>query len=312
MLINTIAAIAVALWIGTHMSVHQIREGYVGVYWRGGALRPSISQPGLHTMIPLYDTFEEVQVTMQTDSVSRIPCGTSGGVMVTIENIEVVNMLKPDKVLSTIKKYGVHYDKIWIFDKIHHEINQFCSKHTLHEVYIEKFDHLDEMIATKIQEGCDKHDTGIDIIAVRVTKPSIPASIAKTFVQLEESKQNLLLQKEQQRLLEVEQKTILMKARAEAERVKDVKEISLSQKIMEAESSKKIAALNDEMISHQIRSKADAEAYSMSVLAEAEKQRLTTNKLRETLYLSLANNTKIYFGDSIPNMFNPFLGDQKI
>jgi hypothetical protein len=30
----------------------------------------------------------------------------------------------------------VHYDRIWIFDKIHHEINQFCSKHSLQEVYI--------------------------------------------------------------------------------------------------------------------------------------------------------------------------------
>lgn len=43
-----------------------------------------------------------------------------------------------------MKEYTIEYDKTWIFDKIHHEINQFCSKHTLQEVFIDKFDTLDE------------------------------------------------------------------------------------------------------------------------------------------------------------------------
>lgn len=54
------------------------------------------------------------------------------------------------------------------------EINQFCSKHTLQEVYIDLFDTLDDDLAKKLQADCDKYDTGIDIIAVRVTKPRIP------------------------------------------------------------------------------------------------------------------------------------------
>jgi hypothetical protein len=31
-------------------------------------------------------------------------------------------------------------DKTWIYDKIDHEINQFCTSHSLQEVYIDKFD----------------------------------------------------------------------------------------------------------------------------------------------------------------------------
>ena len=46
----------------------------------------------------------------------------------------------------TIKNYTVNYDKTWIYDKIHHEINQFCSKNTLQEVFIDKFDELDEKL----------------------------------------------------------------------------------------------------------------------------------------------------------------------
>jgi hypothetical protein len=45
-------------------------------------------------------------------------------------------------VYDTILNFGVHYDKTWIYDKIHHEINQFCSGHTLQEVYIDKFDQV--------------------------------------------------------------------------------------------------------------------------------------------------------------------------
>ncbi len=41
-----------------------------------------------------------------------------------------------------MKEYGVYYDRLWIYDKIHHEINQFCSRHTLQEVYIDKFDRV--------------------------------------------------------------------------------------------------------------------------------------------------------------------------
>ena len=105
---------------------------------------------GLHFKSPI-TSFDQVQITVQTDSVSSIPCGTSGGVVLTFATVEVVNRLRSDLVYETIKNYTIHYDKTWIFDKIHHEINQFCSSHTLQEVYIDLFDTLDEDLA-KVQE----------------------------------------------------------------------------------------------------------------------------------------------------------------
>lgn len=56
--------------------------------------------------------------------------------------LQVVNRLRHSFVHATIKEYGVQYDKTWIYDKIHHEINQFCSSHSLQEVYIDKFDQV--------------------------------------------------------------------------------------------------------------------------------------------------------------------------
>ena len=56
--------------------------------------------------------------------------------------LQVVNRLNKDFVYDTLLNYGVHYDKTWIYDKIHHEINQFCSAHSLQQVYIDMFDQV--------------------------------------------------------------------------------------------------------------------------------------------------------------------------
>jgi hypothetical protein len=116
----------------------------------GGALLNVVTKPGFHMKLPI-TTLKEVQVTVQTDSVTNIPCGTSGGVLINFGKVEVVNRLKEDLVLETVRNYTIDYDKTWIFDKIHHEINQFCSSHTLQEEYITLFDTLDESLQNALQ-----------------------------------------------------------------------------------------------------------------------------------------------------------------
>ena len=43
---------------------------------QGGALLKTISEPGFHYMLPLITSVKMVQVTMQTDEVKNVPCGT--------------------------------------------------------------------------------------------------------------------------------------------------------------------------------------------------------------------------------------------
>ena len=45
-------------------------------------------------------------------------CGTSSGVILTFEKIEVVNRLRKELAHQTIKNYTVTYDQTWIFSKI--------------------------------------------------------------------------------------------------------------------------------------------------------------------------------------------------
>lgn len=98
--------------------IHKIEEGHIGLYWRGGALIDGYTEPGYHTMAPIVTSFANIQVSVQTDRVENIPCGTSGGVMIYFDKIEVVNRLKKGLAHETIKNYTINYDKTWIFDKI--------------------------------------------------------------------------------------------------------------------------------------------------------------------------------------------------
>ena len=56
-----------ALWV--LLGVHVVREGFVGIYHRGGALLPVSTKPGFHWTPAGVAWFSEVQVSVQTDNV---------------------------------------------------------------------------------------------------------------------------------------------------------------------------------------------------------------------------------------------------
>ena len=297
----SIAVAGVALFVFS--GFHQIEEGHVGVYWRAGQLQERVTEPGFHIKLPLIDRVENVQITMQTDSVKDIPCGTSGGTMVYFDRIEVVNRLRKSSVQSTMKLYGVNYDKMWIFDKIHHEINQFCSGATLQEVYISKFDTLDESLAKAIQADCDKHDTGVEIITVRVTKPRIPDAIRRNYEQVEAERAALQVAVEHQKVIENRAFADMRAAEIEAKKKQSVKEIELKTELNAREAAAKMAAVANSMHLDSEKSRADAAYYKALKEAEANKLRFTPEYLKHALIQAISNNSKVYFGDKIPNMF---------
>ena len=99
-----------------------------------------------------------------------------------------------------VKNYTVDYDKPLIFNKVHHEVNQFCSSHTLQEVYIDLFgmflsfkniltaDQIDENLKIALQEEINNMAPGLFILSVRVTKPKIPEAIRHNYEQMEAEK----------------------------------------------------------------------------------------------------------------------------
>ncbi|KAH0459330.1 hypothetical protein IEQ34_012144 [Dendrobium chrysotoxum] len=201
-----------------------------------------------HLKLPLVTQFEPIQVTIQTDLVRDIPCGTKGGVMISFDKIEVlisefctkqvVNRLNKGHVYDTLLNYGVNYDKTWIYDKIHHEINQFCSSHSLQQVYIDMFDQA--------------------LIAIE--------------------------EKDAEKEAETQKKIAL----SEAEKNAQVSKILMEQKLMEKDSSKQQEAIENEMYIAREKSQADANFYRLF--------------LELKFIEAIANNSKIFFGEKVPNM----------
>ena len=78
----------------------------------------SMSGPGFHMMVPFLTMVRNIQTTLQTDEVKNVPCGTSGGVMIYFDRIEVVNVLQQGAVYDIVKNYTADYDKALIFNKV--------------------------------------------------------------------------------------------------------------------------------------------------------------------------------------------------
>ncbi|XP_041921543.1 erlin-1 [Alosa sapidissima] len=298
-----VAAVTGLMAILLHSSIHRIDEGHVGVYYRGGALLTFPNGPGYHIMLPFITTYRSVQTTLQTDEIKNVPCGTSGGVMIYFDRIEVVNMLVPTAVVDIVRNYTADYDKTLIFNKIHHELNQFCSVHTLQEVYIELFDIIDENLRTALQKDLTNMAPGLTIQAVRVTKPKIPESIRRNYELMEAEKTRLMITAQTQKVVEKEAETERKKAIIEAQKVLQVAEIHFQQKVMEKQTEKKISEIEDSAFLAREKAKADAEYYTAEKIAEANRVKLTPEYLQMVKYQAIASNSKIYFGQDIPNMF---------
>jgi len=90
--------------------------------------------------------------------------------MIYFDRIEVVNILSLGSAYDIVKNYTADYDQTLIFNKVHHELNQFCSSHSLQEVYIDLFDQIDENLKTALQQDLTIMAPGLFVQAVRVTK----------------------------------------------------------------------------------------------------------------------------------------------
>jgi len=117
-----------------------------------------------------------------------------------------------------------------------HEINQFCSKHTLEEVYISKFDTLDENLIQAIQNSCNQWAPGIEIISIRVTKPRIPKHIANNYERMEKEKTMQKIALETQKVTEVTAETKRIEANINAQMEADVSSIKVAKELNQTKS----------------------------------------------------------------------------
>merc|ERR1719219_2018871 len=254
-------------------------------------------------MVPFLTQVRNIQTTLQTDEVKNVPCGTSGGVMIYFDRIEVVNVLQNTAVFDIVKNYTADYDKPLIFDKVHHELNQFCSSHSLQEVYIELFDQIDENLKNALQSDLLEMAPGLKVHSVRVTKPKIPEAIRKNYELMEAEKTKLMISTQRQKVIEKDAETERKKAVIEAEKEAQVAKIRYEQNILEKESFATMEKITDSIHLAKEHTKTDAEFYKIQKQAEANRLLLTPEFLELKKIEAISSNNKVYFGPDIPNMF---------
>ena len=213
-----------------------------------------------------------------------------------------------ENVLQTVKEFGVNYDKTWIYDKIHHEINQFCSAHHLTEVYISEFDTVDEKLTLALQEDCDTWNTGIEILSIRVTKPRIPHSIQQNFEQMESEKTRFRVAEQTQKVVVKEAETNKAKATVEAQKAAEISEITMAKRLAEKAKYAEMEGIADEMSTNQMIANADASYYTKMQAAEGNRARLSPRYLREQLLRRMANTTKRFYGKNLGDVLGNFGG----
>ena len=106
-----------------------------------------------------------------------------------------------------------------------------------------------------------------------------------------------------QQVVEKEAETDRRRAVIEAEKLAQVAKIQYEQKILGKESEKRIAEIDAEMHLARERALADANKYKTDCETESNKLRFTPEYLQWSMYQAIAQNTKIFFGDSIPKVF---------
>lgn len=298
--VAAVAAVAVAA-IAVPAGLFFVDEGSVAAVYFGGALTDSLLMPGYHWTAPILTTRAVVTTRMQTSIVSGVPCGSKSGVMLTFDTIEVVHRLDASDVLQTLKEYGPNYEQTWVRDRIRSEVNQLCSQLTLAQITVEEFDHIDDILMANLQTGLRNFNVGVQIQAVRVTKPHIPAVVKRNYEkrEAEVARLKVVTQAAEREIKEAE--TAAKREVSHAEKQKEVALIDSQRRVEVAESELHKAKIDDKMVVARGKSQADALKYSILKQAESEAQLLSPDYLEYLRAKTEFANMKMFVGTKVPD-----------
>lgn len=296
-------------------TVHQVPQGYVGVYYRGGRLLPSISEPGYQFKSPITNV-NNVQTTWQTDRLKSVPCGAAKGGTAHL-TIEVVNKLSSNKqcVLNMVASHTVNYDKPLIYDNIPHEVAQFCKNYELEDIYISKFDELDEVLMKKLEATIQQFNMSscLQIQRVRINRPKLERSLQQRFEEVEHEKKKRDLKMEMKRTAAVQGEIEIQNAKLKKQKEKEMAIVNLEIQKLTAQRNSEIQRIKNKEQTIKLKADADAVLYTKQKEAEAVQQGVkalgTVQNYLEAQRIQAywkSPNKVYYFGDSkghIPNTF---------
>ena len=293
--ISVFAFIALCVTIGN--SAHKIREGTIGIYYRGGALQEKFSLPGIQFTVPFITDIERIKIRPRTDTLPPLKTITKDGIQNTFNNVQVISEVNSAKVVGLVKKYGLEFHKTLVFDRINEQLLSFCAKHTIDEVYSENFTQIVGTVTKQTKETIQKlGNGGITIHHLTIPKPDIPPDIAANYKEVKVQWTEQLVATQQQKTEEIKKKTEELKAVADAERSKKVQSITMEKMILEKEGQQKLSALENDILKARKENDANIQNYAKKQLALANKELFNnTGYIQLEMAKALSTNTKFFF-----------------
>ena len=274
-----------------------IPEGHVGVVKILGKIVGETLSPIIE--IPFIRTVTLVKYIQDRDEVKNLNCVSKEGVNVLVNSIQIANSINPKYIIKTSKLYSAEsYDQILVVNPLAQKMRELCTKFTVDDIEYTKYDELDDLLQIEIQEQNNKLDTGINIDWVRVTGITIPTELkAKRLLLASEKAHKVLVDETLKRIRsEKEQESFIA--------LEDAK-ISL-QKVKSYNDELKEKVLSDQIIS-RIKNEIDLDTAETRYKQSEFETRTMSSQYAITGYAEvekskhLSQNTKIYYGDKLPN-----------
>lgn len=275
-----------------------ITTGYVGVLNSWGVIQKELYYPGPHFYNMITQEIWHVEIRPQTDTIDNIVCSTADGVKTIIKKIEVGNHLPEDAVYDVISRFGPDYDNHLVGDLVHHIMTVICSGLSAHDVSIDKFAIISDLLLKSLQEENVKRGSGLKFIFVRLSKPELPDSLNKNYLNLAEKKlQTKVLIEENDRInKEKNNEEMIQRRNNEIAKYKIISENEII--ILNTERQKQEEAIKNHIKIDQ--SIAEKEA-KLNEIEWQKEQYAIPGYVAVKIAESTANNMKIYYGDKLPN-----------
>jgi len=286
-------------------SYHTIQQGNVGIYFVKGRLDDTYSTPGVHWAMPFVTEIKEITIRPQTDTLPTIKAVTRDGIENSFEKIQVLSNVEIGSLIPLVKKFGLGFREVLIFDRIAEELRIFCANHTIDEVYNSMFldmvGHIKDNVEDSISRLGEKGIIGVKILNLVIPKPDIPPDIAANYKAVKVQWTEQLVATQQQKTEKIKKETESIKAILDAERERDVLEIDIEKQLLEKEGEQKRNAIQNQIIKDREQNLANITAYAKEKAAEANKLLFTDEYIKLEVAKSLSNNTKFYFsGETSP------------
>jgi hypothetical protein len=153
---------------------------------------------------------------------------------------------------------------------------------------------------------------GIEIIAVRVTKPRIPDTIRSNFEQIEAEKAKLQVAIETQKVAKMNAETRKVEASIKAMQDLEVAEIEFRKQVKEVETQQTMQRIQNEVLIEQQKAMADSEAYRKGKEAESNAMLFTPEFLKYEEIKGVNSISKVYFGEKVPTYLADVAGGSRV